>query len=378
MNKNKKIDMDAMFAQLREEAKPTPIQNLIEARPSGALFALKTSLSTSLTSVKMWIGMACLSALVTTGIVYTASTTTEQPVHSAATKQSDRVVDARNETPLLLSTPESAERSVLSTPRASTQHADGSAVRSLHPGVEKIPAGVSIHTLGRTAGHQSIKNLGTPNASNRDEQTVIAETSGITTARYREAAYDTRMEYASSAPSSFALIEEKFPFPDRSYNNAPRNVSLMVDGLSLLSDIVQLQGEFQISDDMSFGVLLGAGNVRGSSADSSYSLLLAGAQFNYYLLGDFEEGLQIGAQALYSSTNILANKTFLYENGRVLSLTPYAGYKLVLASGLTMNAQAGVGASTPVFIPTGAGTDQNTVYKWHVSTRIHLSIGWSL
>lgn len=378
MNKNKKIDMDAMFAQLREEAKPTPIQNLIEARPSGALFALKTSLSTSLTSVKMWIGMACLSALVTTGIVYTTKTATEQPVHSAATKQSDRVVDARNETPRLLSTPESAEHSVLSTPHARAQHTDVATARSLHPGVEKIPAGVQAHTLGRTAGHQSIENLGTPNANNRSEQTVIAETSGITTARYRKAAYDGRMEYASSAPSSFALIEEKFPFPDQRYNNAPRNVSLMVDGLSLLSDIVQLQGEFQISNNMSFGVLLGAGNVRGNSADSSHSLLLAGAQFNYYLLGDFEEGLQIGAQALYSSTNILAKKTFLYENGRVLSLTPYAGYKLVLASGLTMNAQVGIGASTPVFIPTGPSSDQNTIYKWHVSTRMHLSIGWSL
>lgn len=378
MNKNKKIDMDAMFAQLRDEARPTPIQNLIEARPSGALFALKTSLSTSLSSVKMWIGMVCLSALVTTGILYTTHNTIKQPVHSTARIQSDRVVDARNETPLLLSTPESAERTMASAPSTSIQPADITAASSSHPSVEKIRARVQPHTLGRIAGHQNIDNLGTPNANNRDEQLVIAETWDITTARYREAAYDGSMEYTSSAPSSFALIEEKFPFPDRSYNNAPRNVSLMVDGLSLLSDIVQLQGEFQINDNMSFGILLGAGNVQGSSADSSYSLLLAGAQFNYYLLGDFEEGLQIGAQALYSSTNILANKTFLYENGRVLSLTPYAGYKLVLASGLTMNAQIGVGASTPVFIPTGAGTDQNTVYKWHVSTRMHLSIGWSL
>lgn len=370
MNKNKKIDLDAMFAQLREETTPTPMQNLIEARPSGALFALKTSLSTSLTSVKMWIGMSCLCALVTTGILYTTHSTTEQPGHSAATRPGTTTIEA----PLHLSAPEPAmEHSVLSTPRTDAQSAGVIAIPS-HPVIKKMSAGVHTHTLGRTTEHPNIQTLGNPNTNN----SVRSGTSDITTTRYRETTYDGSMEYAPSAPASFALIEEKFPFPDRQYNNGPREVSLMVDGLSLLSDIVQLQGEFQISDNMSCGILLGAGNVRGSSADTSYSFLLAGAQFNYYLLGDFEEGLQIGVQALYSSTNIRANKTFLYENGRVLSLTPYAGYKLVLASGLTMNAQVGVGASTPVFIPTGAGSDQNTVYKWHVSTRMHLSIGWSL
>jgi hypothetical protein len=374
--KNKKIDIDTLFSQLREEARPTPMQSLIEARPSGALFALKTSLSSSLVSVKMWIGLACLSALVTTGVLYTVHESVKQE-HVPAIQHVNQKVQAEQvramaETEALGATETSAAVMTHSVLPAETSGMDVSTVHTRSTATRNIANanGVLVHENKRTLAE---------NASKHSEEVRSSGTTAddITTARYRETASHAAMEYEASAPTFFALPEEKFPFPDATVSR-PREMSLMLNGLPLLADIVQVQGEFQINERMSYGLLLGVGNVQGQTADTSHALFMAGAQFNYYLLGDFEEGLQIGAQALFSSTNIGAHKTMLYENGRVMSLTPYAGYKLVLTSGLTMNVQAGVGASTPVFIPTAPGSGNNTEYKWHVSTRMHLNIGWSL
>lgn len=362
---NKKIDIDNMFAQLREEAQPTPLRKLIEPRPSGALFVLKKSVSMSLLSARtLWLGIGCVcgALAVAGGVLYNTLNTTRP--HK--TQTAPAVVKQMAETPRPM--PVTTEYQM---PSAMETAADG-------PVQPIAPNATSAH--GATDRADSHTAIDQSNEERATEDNLIvqpaSELNAVTAASYRDASLaSVSPEPVTSAPALLPTPEE---FPLAAQEDGLRGVSLMMDGAALLADIVQVQGEVRLTDRLSGGLLLGVGNVRGRSADVSHTFFLAGAQVNYYLLGDFREGLQIGAEALFSSTDVEVHNTFLYRGGRTLSLIPYAGYKYILASGLTLNLQAGVGAATPVFIPVTTETFDNTEYKWHVSHRIQMNIGWSL
>ncbi len=389
---NKKIDIEKAFAQLRHESKPTPLNYLVEARESGALFALKQSVSASLSSAKMlWLGMGFALA-VSGGILYGLHAAHQQePTTTTATAQRSGTLDMAAD---------KAERETIETSHAVTsgevvpetrasavRRADNTTAKQMPNSTETTQA-VQAHrnNLAARRNHevrvaeQVHNKMSVASGTHPDEEELspdAAINSDIMAANYLHVQdYESASIASHRAPEPLQPVEE-FPLL-QSTASRQHKVSFTVDGAALTADIVHLQGEFQISNSLSGGLVFGVGNVAGHS-DSSYSMLLVGAQVHYYALGDFNEGLQIGAQVLFSTTDFRAKNTLLYENGRVLSIIPYAGYKLATESGFTLNLQAGVGAATPVYIPASAvGSGKNTEYKWHVSPRIHFNVGWSL
>lgn len=394
MKDNKKINLDNVFAQLREESKPTPLRHLVEPRASGALFALKQSVSLPLSSAKMlWIGIGCACVLgAAGGVLYKTNSAEEHKhPHTEAVAHSVRydtlpdatdnhtIVEQAEEQQATGTAAEIVEAGALATAPDATAHREPAQRTDRIEKISRANGGQSVSTHTSRAAHTMASKISNRDESSEAQPNVDAASNfdnnelDITAAQYA----DDAGELSMAMNNALQPIEE-FPLEQPVYSRYQDYVSLMLNSFALPADIVEVQSEIRLGDNMSCGLVLGVGNVAGAKADTSHFLMLAGAQFNYYLLGDFQEGLQIGAQATFTNTDANAKNSFLYEHGRVLSLVPYAGYKFIMASGLTMNLQAGVGAATPVFAPAAAGTDRTALYKWHISTRVHLNIGWSL
>jgi hypothetical protein len=122
---------------------------------------------------------------------------------------------------------------------------------------------------------------------------------------------------------------------------APHNVSLTISPLHLIGPIVELTGEFKMEDDIGVAAVVGVGSLEG------FSVFEVGGQFNYYVIGSFQHGMQLGAEMLYISLSDDYRNTDVDISavGRGLAVGPYLGYKVAAGFGLTFNLQAGVYAS---------------------------------
>jgi len=156
------------------------------------------------------------------------------------------------------------------------------------------------------------------------------------------------------------------PFTQKVHTeNVQHRVSMTLSPLLLILPIVQVTGEFRVSDKMGVAAVFGLGSVL------SFFTVQLGAQFRYYLLGSFIHGLDLGAQVLTLA---------LFDNGGSLaaggiSLAPFVGYKIATNIGFTFDAQIG-----PDFALVGASsslTGQNTDASGAIGLLLNLNVGWS-
>ena len=79
-----------------------------------------------------------------------------------------------------------------------------------------------------------------------------------------------------------------------------------------------------------------------------YSRWEAGGQFDYYVLGDFDHGMQLGAQLLYQSASAEETEGTIsaQANASGIRTGPFLGYKIITDVGFTFNAQLGAQIST--------------------------------
>ena len=102
-----------------------------------------------------------------------------------------------------------------------------------------------------------------------------------------------------------------------------------------------------------------------------------GAQGNYYLIGGFDHGMQLGAELLYtySSGDVSEDISF---SGTGLAFGPYVGYKVAAGFGLTFNIQAG-GA---VMLARGSAEDKSSGQSGSgtgggILPILNINLGWS-
>lgn len=400
----KQHDIDKLFAQVRAEATPPALETLIQTQPSGALVSAKKG--ASLFSGKalsnfLWKALALGGVGVAGTVLYfsmltsvsdsdvqtalpqTASTEVELPRGKAAqpspAPQQQHAPSAANASAGLAAeqqrsigdaaaganTPSALQQRALQ--HAPTQHAARSRA---HKATER-----SRITNTPTSKHSPTKRT---IQSAEQARTTLEERA--LPARETLAAV-TRVPLLSSAmnlhlSTPFSAAQEEFPL-EWQEGESNYNASLLLDGFSLFSDVLQIAGEFRAGSRMSYGILFGVGNIQGAQQDTSFALVVAGAQFSYYAIGDFNEGLHIGAQLLYSSVDARAKRT-LYDYGNTIALAPYAGYKLLFFDGLTINAQAGVSAvSPPLFLAPAEQMSTSQLSQWRIAPRMQIGIGWS-
>jgi len=164
-----------------------------------------------------------------------------------------------------------------------------------------------------------------------------------------------------------------------------RNVTLTFDPLELLFPIFQMHADFRVGDDFAVGLIGGYGQAKvdalllpNEPLPPKAPLWQVGAKATYFAQGDFEGGMHVGLEAVYTHAK-LEGRTAL-GTGSVSGLAagliagPIVGWKLVTKAGFTFDSAIGVGLiayKQKSSDPDAPKDDRAAVLM------SHLLIGWS-
>lgn len=382
-------DIDKLFAQVRADSVPPALETLIQSHPSGSLTAAKKGASafssSGLLSNLLWKTITITGVATIAAVVYFAAFNTVSNSDTEAITHREVVFPSEDVRALHHLSSDAGSPFHATTQPDTAQQKDGISALE-RPSVVEAHANPVQPTTRRRQQYRTTHGAAQSAVSNLEQKSISSKglraehPSSIQREMLATIEKSATLASAMGPRLPFSLPEPQEAFPIGLQAIATDyTASLMIDGFSLLSDIVQVVGEFRSGGRTSYGVLFGVGNVQGATQDTSYALIAAGAQFSYYLLGDFNQGLHIGAQALFSSTDTRAKRS-QYEHGNTISLSPYAGYKLVLLNGFTLNAQAGVGVTSPLLSSAAAPPEQELEQlpsQWRLSPRMQVGVGWS-
>jgi hypothetical protein len=149
----------------------------------------------------------------------------------------------------------------------------------------------------------------------------------------------------------------------------PLHASVTFSPIHLILPAAELT--LEVAVDPKFGVAaIGAiGSVQPVGSNDRVFVYEVGVSPRYYVVGNFRQGVELGAEALYvhaSADNQFSGSTLKAEG---LALGPYAGYKWVSSFGLTLEAQLGVS----YFVIRGDVSDDTS----RVAPILNLQVGWS-
>ncbi len=114
-------------------------------------------------------------------------------------------------------------------------------------------------------------------------------------------------------------------------------VAVTISPIHLTMPFYELTGEYRLASQMSAALLAGAGTI------DDLSLWEIGAQFRYYVLGDFDHGMQVGAEVLHMGVSASGSEDDIdvSASGAGTSFGGFIGYKFAASYGLTVDIQAG-------------------------------------
>jgi hypothetical protein len=174
-------------------------------------------------------------------------------------------------------------------------------------------------------------------------------------------------------PSTAAAAEET--------EKPTRFASVTFSPIHLVFPIVEVTAEFAITPKIGVAGILGAGTVklensRGETVERLRAWEL-GAHFNYYVIGTFDHGMQLGVEALYLKVSRPEGSSDqLSVSGAGLALGPYAGYKIIAGPGFTFEANLGV-QYVAVRAEASNSTTTATASEKRVIPLLNLNVGWS-
>lgn len=179
------------------------------------------------------------------------------------------------------------------------------------------------------------------------------------------------MVLRSFAPAAalFSLLVLSGPAyaADADVPDVQHNLSITLSPVHLVLPILEVTGEYRITDKFGLAAVLGAGRIKdGSSTFGAFEL---GAQARYYVLGSFVHGMQLGAELMYVA---VASDSQQMVNGQGLSTAPFVGYKIAANGGFTFDCQLGA-AYTVIQANSGSSTVSGS--GW--ARFLNLNVGWS-
>jgi len=161
-------------------------------------------------------------------------------------------------------------------------------------------------------------------------------------------------------------------------------MSLTFSPVHLANPIFEFTAEFKAHKNWGLALIGGGGTTTAKSdiiGDQTFNVWEAGGQLRYYVLGDFDHGMQIGGEVLYvnvSSDEIETSEGNFSGLGQGLGVGPFVGYKLATKVGFTFDAQLGI---QHVFAKAEANhADSGTSGESEDSSwepLLNLNIGWS-
>ena len=157
-------------------------------------------------------------------------------------------------------------------------------------------------------------------------------------------------------------------------------LTVMWAPLRLIVPLVEFTAEYRVLDKLGVSLTVGAGKrtVESSGDKASGTEIEGGAQVRYYVIGDFDHGMELGVEALEEYVKfdepLPAGVIAVAAGG--FTVGPFVGYKVATGAGFTFEAQ--LGARYLVVEPAvqgASGASFGDVDKW--LPLLHLNIGWS-
>ena len=165
--------------------------------------------------------------------------------------------------------------------------------------------------------------------------------------------------------------------------NSPQSnhTTITISPLHLLLPVLEVTGEFKLSEKMSAAAIAGIGtttvevsSISGTNQES-YQTIELGAQYRYYLTGNFNGGIQLGFELLYVTVDRDEDDD-VSATGEGFAMGPFIGYKYVSSSGFTFDSQLGiqnvVGGAEASSGSASAETEDSAIVPL-----LNLNIGWS-
>lgn len=161
-------------------------------------------------------------------------------------------------------------------------------------------------------------------------------------------------------------------------------MSVTFSPVHLAEPVVEITAEFKAHDQWGLALVGGGGTMTAESdiiGDQTYTVWEVGGQLRYYLLGDFDHGMQLGAEVLYvnvSNDDVETSSGSFSSLGQGLGVGPFVGYKIATDIGFTFDAQLGVART---FVTAEAEhTESGTTGEAEESDwapLLNLNVGWS-
>lgn len=176
---------------------------------------------------------------------------------------------------------------------------------------------------------------------------------------------------AAMYPLSQPAVEAVKPGP---------KITVMWAPLRLVVPLVEFTAEYRVLDKLGVSLTVGAGKrtVESSGDKASGTEIEGGAQVRYYVIGDFDHGMELGVEGLEEYVKfeepLPAGVIAVAAGG--FTVGPFVGYKVATSAGFTFEAQ--LGARYLVVEPAvqgASGASFGDVDKW--LPLLHLNIGWS-
>jgi len=150
------------------------------------------------------------------------------------------------------------------------------------------------------------------------------------------------------------------------------STSVTISPIHLVFPFIEVTSEFKMEPKVGVAAIAGIGSI-----DDFFAFELGG-QARYYLIGDFDHGMQIGGELLYahvSDNDIQGSGVSANSNG--ISLGAFLGYKIAFGFGLTFDLQGGID-----YMIVRAHAEDNTGATGNASGSrlyplLNINLGWS-
>lgn len=159
-----------------------------------------------------------------------------------------------------------------------------------------------------------------------------------------------------------------------------QDVAITISPLHLIFPMVEVTGEYAVSRNLGIAAIGGYGTVGLENADGSdagsVTLYEAGAQARYYVVGSFDHGMQIGAEALYIGATGKSGDGQIDGTAEGIGVGPFIGYKKAARFGLTFDAQLGAQYFAARARSSG-GSSSAEAKSDGFGILLNLNLGWS-
>jgi len=181
------------------------------------------------------------------------------------------------------------------------------------------------------------------------------------------------------APAPAALMMQPPPVVPEVEPETNHKLTVLFAPLRLIIPLVEFTAEYRVANKLGVSITVGAGKreVTGTGTSAEGTEIEGGLQGRYYVIGDFDHGMEVGAELLeeYVKFDALPPNVAVAAGG--LTLGAFLGYKIATNVGFTFEAQ--VGARYLVVEPGVQGDttlgNPPIVDKW--LPLLHLNVGWS-